>query len=681
VERIIPPERQGVVEGDEILPGYPRYRIHRGRIEMARLEGRGEDRAVTYVPLANFACTIRREVRRTDGVQEELLFELEGHTPAGPLPAVRVRAAEFSAMAWPVREWGARAIVSPGNGVRDRLRAAIQHLSDPEQTTVYAHTGWIRRGTEWVYLHAGGGIGQRGSIEGIEVDLPPELAGFILPDPPTGEAERETLSLLLSMLEVAPRRVTWPLLLYALAAPIGHPMGSVYLSGRTGARKTSLSLLVQALWGHTAPHPPTNWEGTANALEALAFAAKDALLLVDDYAPTGHEGKQKELQAKAARLLRNQGNATGRARMRSDGRMQPDRAPRGSLLVTGEDLPPGHSVRARCLFLELNPGEVNLAELSRLQLEAARLSEAYAAWIRWLAGRLEEVRPLVRARIAELRPHYPAPHGRTTDALARLHAVWEAVQQHWLEVGLITPAEASRLTLEMEGALRQVAAQQTGYQQDTDPVERFIPLLLALLASGRAHLAHRHSAEEPPPAPERWGWRVQAGQWMPQGPQVGWVDGQGVYLEPTALYAALNRLATESGEPLPTPRTLWKRLGERGVIRTQERGGRVRYGVGVRIGGAVRDVIQISDPHIARTPNSPNGAENPVQDDEKGVGKNPPVGNSVFPTEADGLWSPGGENSVLRDRKAPVAVGVGRVGSPEEGGYEVELGESLGGPD
>ncbi|MGK0620182.1 DUF927 domain-containing protein, partial [Meiothermus cerbereus] len=268
----------------------------------------------------------------------------------------------------------------------------------PEQATVYAHTGWVRQGGDWVYLHAGGGIGPDGSVDGLEVDLPPELSGFALPQPPTGEAEPEAHRRLLGMLEAGPRRVSWPLLLYALGAPINHPLGSLYIAGLTGARKTSLALLVQALWGHAAPHPPTNWEGTANALEGLAFAAKDALLLIDDYAPTGHEGKQKELQGKAARILRNQGNATGRARMRSDGRMQPDRAPRGSLLVTGEDLPPGHSVRARCLILELTPGEVNLEALTRLQNQAAGFPLALAAWVRWLAGRLEGVRQQVRLR-------------------------------------------------------------------------------------------------------------------------------------------------------------------------------------------------------------------------------------------------------------------------------------------
>jgi hypothetical protein len=602
---------------------YPRYRIRQGRIEVARLEGRGEERRVRYVALAHFACVIRREVRRTDGVGSELLFELEGHTPSGPLPPIRVRSAEFAAMHWPVREWGARAIVEAGQGVKDQLRAAIQHLSRPESTTVYAHSGWIRHGGEWVYLHAGGGIGPRGSVEGLEVDLPPELAGLALPHPPSGAAGRE----MLEFLKVAPGRVSWPLLLYALGAPLGHPMGSLYLAGPTGARKTSVALLLQALWGHTAPHPPVNWEATANALEALAFTAKDALLLVDDYAPTGQEGKQRELQAKAARLLRNQGNAAGRARMRADGTLAGDKPPRGSLLITGEDLPPGHSVRARCLFLELERGEVDLEALTRLQARAEGLAVAFAAWVRHLAGRLEEVQRRVRRRTLELRPCYPAPHGRTTDALARLHAVWEVVREYWLEEGIVDELEADRFTLEVEAALREVGGAQGAYQREADPAERFVPLLMGLLGSGRAYLGNRHDAQQPPEDPERWGWRWRADAWVPQGERVGWVDEGGVYLEPNAAYAGLNRLAMESGEPLPTPRTLWKRLGERGVIRTQERGGRLRYGVGVRIGGMVRDVVHIPEGVLSRSPNSPNRGSSCVLDEGEGVGKNGAVGS------------------------------------------------------
>jgi hypothetical protein len=285
------------------------------------------------------------------------------------------------------------------------------------------------------------------------------------------------------------------------------------------------------------------------------------------------------------------------------------------------------------LVLELTPGEVNLEALSRMQREVHRLSLALSAWVRWLAGRLEGVRKQVRLRAAECRSAYPAEHGRTTDAVARLHAVWEVVRAYWTEIGLIDEAQAAALESEITGVLQAVAGMQAGYQQDADPTQRFIPLLLGLFSSRRAHLGNRLYAEEPPLDAERWGWLWQptANVWAPQGPQVGWVDEQGIYLEPTTAYAALNRLATESGEPLPTPRTLWKRLGERGLIRSQERGGRVRYGVGVRIQGVTRDVLHIPGGILANSPNSPNAANNNVPDEEKPVGKNQPVGSNFSP--------------------------------------------------
>ena len=36
-----------------------------------------------------------------------------------------------------------------------------------------------------------------------------------------------------------------------------------------------------------ARHLPGSWSSTGNALEGLAFSAKDVLLVVDDFAPTG----------------------------------------------------------------------------------------------------------------------------------------------------------------------------------------------------------------------------------------------------------------------------------------------------------------------------------------------------------------------------------------------------------
>ncbi|MBO1436891.1 DUF927 domain-containing protein [Meiothermus sp. CFH 77666] len=668
----------------------PRYRIHRAVIEHGKVE-RGEKPEVTYYPLANFAAVITREIRRSDGLEAELWFELQGYAGAQPLPPARVKAAEFSALNWVTREWGSQAVVTPGQGAKDHLRAAIQYLSTPHRATVYAHTGWVRLGERWVYLHATGGITSDGAVEGLEVDLPPALSSFTLP-PAQGDARA-----LLSLLDAAPRGLTWPLLLYALAAPINHPEGSLYLAGPTGAGKTTLALLFQSLWGH-AGAPPASWEATANSLEGLAFTAKDALLLLDDYAPTGHEGKQKELQAKAARLLRSQGNSTGRLRMRADGGLRPDHPPRGSLLVTGEDLPPGHSVRARVLVLELRRGELDYTVTTELQRAARQgvLASALTGWIRWLAGRLDEVRDRVLQHRGELRALYPSAHGRTTDAVARLHAVWKVVREYLAHS--LSEDELEALEAEVCTALAQVAQAQADYQRDADPTERFIPLLLGLLESKRAHLASVDEPTEPPSHPERWGWTWQenlsghpdapSGRWMAQGPQVGWLNGEDVLLNPEAAYAALNRLASDAGEPLPTPRTLWKRLGERGIIRTQVEAGEVRYLVRARIGGQLHRVAYVLGSYIAKTGNTGNKAENAVRDGEKPVPGNlavpgnfreqaqpPTTPEEVFPEASGNKTKTGNNQNAVQDREKPSVPGV--PGSGDIGAYRCEEEEDI----
>ncbi|GIW32869.1 DUF927 domain-containing protein [Meiothermus sp.] len=627
----------------------------------------------------------------TDGLETETLFEIQGYTSTGrPLPVAQVRASEFAGMGWVQRCWGAGAIVTPGQGAKDHLRAAIQYLSleagSLEQATVYRHLGWARLGDTWVYLHSSGGIGAEGAVPGLEVSPGRVLENFALPEPPAGEGERGAITALWGLLEVAPHRVTVPLLLYALAAPLGHSPFSLYLAGPTGARKTSLALVVQNLWGFL-DSPPLAWEGTANALEGAAFLAKDALLLVDDYAPQASEGKQKELQSKAGRLLRSQGNGTGRPRMRPDGSLAGDRPPRGSLLVTGEDLPPGYSIRARCLFVELERGDVDLHRLTEAQRLARQgvYARGLAAWLRWLAADLEAHQRRVTERTAELRPRWESSHGRTADALARLHAVWELYCDYTATVG-VSLAHLEGVVLEALDSVRRV---QGSYQRDSDPAERFGALLFAALRMGRAHLVPvgwrpGQSIEDYLPAPSMWGWRWRDttsgapdahGVWEPQGPAIGWLpddpETHGLYLDPSPAYAVLTRLANETGEPLPTERTLWKRLAERGAIRTSVEGGVVRYQARVRIGQSLHRVVHLAGSYITKSGNSGNIENNAVQDDTKPVPsfldvptnqweQNPaPDGDSgVFPLASGNIPPSGNSISAVQDAIAPVVPTV-----------------------
>ncbi len=584
------------------------YRVLSGRLY--REVEKGDE--VHTIAVDNFAARIVREVQRTDGLETRFLFEIEGWLGNGePLPRALVTAREFAGLNWICEHWGSRALVYPGQAAKDHCRAAIQMMSNPERAVIYAHLGWTEIDSKPVFIHAGGGIGGAGAVDGIEVDPGTALAGFVLPEPP---APDEVAGIIRDVLTLpgtlAPDAIVWPLLLYVLGAPLGHSPFSLYLAGGSGARKTSLALVAQSFFGYRDAEPPISWEATANALEGAAFTAKDVALLVDDFAPTGDPRAQDELKRKAARVLRSQGNKTGRLRMRADGTLAGDRPPRGSLIVTGEDLPPGNSVRARCLFIEVKPedskrgipGDVNLAALSEAQEKArnGHYAEMMAAWIRWLAPRLTQAQEFLRERIEKLRPQWATVHGRTTDAVARLQAVWEIFSDFAIEARAVTRAEAQAYQDRLVAALNTVAEAQASIQKHADPAERFTELLQSLFSSGRAHLLDKNDESIPPSDPGKWGWRTvqsdslaTATPWQPQGRAIGWVDESNVYLDPQAAYAELDRLAGETGEPLPSPRTLWKRLAERGVVRGTHVKDGARYSVTRTVGGRKKRICEI----------------------------------------------------------------------------------------
>ena len=150
---------------------------------------------------------------------------------------------------------------------------------------------------------------------------------------------------------------------------------------------------------------PGSWASTGNALEMLAFHAKDVLVVIDDFAPQGNAADVARYHAAADRVFRAAGNQAGRGRLDSSARLREPRPPRGLVLSTGEDIPRGHSIRARLLILELAKGMITPAVLTECQAaaNAGEYSQAMSAFLQWLASRLDEVRASLERRVTELR--------------------------------------------------------------------------------------------------------------------------------------------------------------------------------------------------------------------------------------------------------------------------------------
>jgi hypothetical protein len=166
---------------------------------------------------------------------------------------------------------------------------------------------------------------------------------------------------------LAPDPVAFSHLAMTYRAAIDSPEFSGWLSGPTGAQKSKLAALCQQHYGAEMIRVrlPGNWASTDNALEGMAFVAKDALFVIDDFAPPTSRADGDRQHRVAERLIRGQGNHAGRQRMRQDGTLRPPKPPRGPILATGEDIPRAHSIAARLWAVEVRKGEVNKVRLTR----------------------------------------------------------------------------------------------------------------------------------------------------------------------------------------------------------------------------------------------------------------------------------------------------------------------------
>ena len=379
--------------------------------------------------LANFDARIFEEVAYDDGAEVVRAFKLRGRLASGTaLTDARVTAAEFGGMSWVASAWGARALVSAGAGARDHLRAAIQVLSEPNERLVFRHTGWRRHEGRWVYLFQGGGVG----AESMTVELDPPLDRFILP--PVAEDLREAVGLSLRLLDAAPPLGIDPASRRDVrgAARRSSPARTspLWMVGPTGSLKSELAALAQRHFGtFDRKTLPGSWTSTENALEARLFTVKDAIAVIDDYAPNADSRAQQELEKRAQRIIRGIGNRASRGRLRADLTQQPDRPPRGMVICTGEDLPTGHSIQARLVIVEVDRERLNLDVVTELQASGDRLAHAMRGYIEWLQPAIPQLQKEMPARLGRLRGELlpdrlaPAAGRRARPAPRRLRAI------------------------------------------------------------------------------------------------------------------------------------------------------------------------------------------------------------------------------------------------------------------
>lgn len=467
-------------------------------------------------------------------------------------------------------------------------------------------------------MHAGGGICADGAVLGVNVRLPGALASYELRLSSTREALASAVRSSLRLVDLGAPSISFPLLAATYRAVFGDADFALHLAGETGAFKSEVAALHQQHFGAAMNrlHLPGAWSSTGNALEVLAFHAKDALLVVDDFAPQGSGADVARYHAAADRVFRAAGNHAGRGRLDSTARLREPKPPRALILSTGEDIPRGQSVRARLLILELPKGSIEASHLTECQRDAlgGLYAEAMGGFVRWVAGRYEEARAAFDRKVAEYRNSAlrNVGHARTPEIVANLQAGLELYLEFGVASGVLDGAERDCLAHRCWEALRDAATAQAKHQAATEPAARFLALLRSVLTSGRAHLEAR-TGGKPDRSPGSCGWRCDnSANWVPLGDCIGWVEHDDLYLEPTVAYRVAQMVGRDAGEVLTvSEQTLKKRLHEKGLLASIDQK-RETLTVRRSIGGTSKEVL-----HLFRDTLLPEDRTNPHRDNEE----------------------------------------------------------------
>jgi hypothetical protein len=566
----------------------------------------------SQIQLTNFRAAIVTNIQLDDGVETRREFEIEAEMP-GRKVLFTIPASEFVNMNWVIERLGATAITFPNQ--REYARTAIQSLSlTAAEKCIYTHTGWRNVDGRWVYLHAGGAISAAGSLSDVNVRLLGALSRYELLPSTSQSALKDAVKASLRLVELGPPSISFPLLAATVRAVFGDADFSLHLAGETGTFKSELAALHQQFFGTsmTRLHFPAAWSSTGNALEMLAFHAKDALFVIDDFAPQGNATDVGRFHATADRVFRAGGNHAGRSRLDSNSKLREPKPPRALILSTGEEIPRGQSLRARLLILEISKGGVEGTELAECQRDARAglYAEAMAGFLQWLAGRYDQVRTGFSAKVSQYRTTASfTAHARTPEIAANLQASFELYLEFGVASGAIDVGEADRLADRCWDALCEAAAAQAKHQGETEPTARFLSLLRSVLSSGRAHLEARGGGE-PDRVSGSCGWRRDnSGTWLPLGDCIGWLHDDDLYLEPTAAFRAAQMAARDSGEAFAiSEHTLKRRLRDKDLLASADA---KRQTLTVRrvVCGSSKDVL-----HFLRSTVLPEAPEEGLED-------------------------------------------------------------------
>lgn len=281
---------------------------------------------------------------------------------------------------------------------------------------------------------------------------------------------------------------------FTMMASIHSYLGMIYkptfwLEGTTGGGKTALCMTLQSFYGDFKGG--IAWTSTAKSMMDYAYQFKDVLMLADDF-------KMRDAKENKAchEVVQTSYEYSSRSALNKEGNQRGDKMSRALLLMSGEEVPPGHaSVLARMVIIDCPAADTMKTRdsFNRVQDTKKDYKGITPRFIHWVLNQdKKDILDLMESYRYELQ--LPVTHeqnsARISYNLALCYTGWVLLLRFMLEFGAITPDEMSALKEEGWGHCLPIRDAMIERCREEQTANILLSRLKEMLGSGQACIQH-----------------------------------------------------------------------------------------------------------------------------------------------------------------------------------------------
>lgn len=564
-------------------------------------------------PIANHAPMLKRIIRKQDGfiTTEEVEFSARRRYQQEGVVCVDKKTMIGSQ---PHVMFSPACRIYPGKGNTSHYSEFMQiQCEDADVETVYSHTGWIvNEKGERVYLNGEYSIDKDGLSNFYTVELDPDFQCFKF-YPVEDENEKCFDTVVRGITKAVPDWVSVPLYAYIFLTPLNEmlrsrgkePCFSLYLIGKTGSYKSSLSKLLMCFFGQLnyADTAPVTFLDTQNAIGRKLAVGADLPLLLDDRRPTNNSIDRQRYEGIEKYVSSAIGDRATRGRLNADSTAKVSYMAKSNLIVTAEEafVNIGSSSIARSVSIELQPDTVNFPALQFLQDRPGHFNKVMQMYIQWTITEYERIQAVSDKLLKEYRDTFnEAGHARLATAFSQLMFAYTMfllfLKDHSQIDGNGVQDELDRA----KAIFLEMCEKQSKKVDSEKPTVLFVDLLREMLETKRVYIRDMRNFQTS---------NGEAVNTLSASKScIGYRDDEYIYLIPNTVYTEVFKFYSESGYTFPASKSsLWKMFADEGKLSPEiSKSGAVRMDRRKKIGSGTGRYIWL----VANILDEKNGGEN-----------------------------------------------------------------------